>query len=51
MIYDINGKLIQFLKFKESTTIDLNNINNGMYFVNLISENEVLSKKIFVLNE
>lgn len=50
-IYDINGKLVQSSKHKGSSSISIPNKNDGIYFVNLLSEKEVISKKIFVLNE
>jgi hypothetical protein len=50
-IFDINGRLIQkedLDKLIGNKTIDVSNLNAGLYFVELISEKERLVKKIIV---
>lgn len=46
-IYDAVGKLL--IKDKSPETIDLSNFENGIYIVNIISDNVVTTKKISLL--
>jgi len=54
MIYSIDGKLIssKILKGESSFSIELPNINNGMYFIELYSQNQgILSKRFQVFSK
>lgn len=46
-IYDLQGKIIQKNdELSSSQTIDTSSINNGVYFIKIISENETITKKL-----
>lgn len=46
-IYDITGKLVlSQTTIQEETTIDLKDLNSGMYLINIISENAKYSERI-----
>jgi len=42
--------VLQYKITEEKTTIDLNNQQNGIYYIRLISKNEIISKKIIIHN-
>ncbi|MEG1555902.1 MAG: T9SS type A sorting domain-containing protein, partial [Bacteroidales bacterium] len=46
-IYDAYGKLIQLLNITDNeTTINLNHFSNGVYFIRLISDEGMITKKL-----
>ncbi|MEG1904941.1 MAG: fibronectin type III domain-containing protein, partial [Bacteroidales bacterium] len=46
-IYDAYGKLIQLLNIMDNeTTINLNHFSNGVYFIRLISDEGMITKKL-----
>lgn len=50
-IYNTIGELVLQNEFKGSETINLLNLNDGIYIVNIISEDSVFSKKIYLSNQ
>jgi type IX secretion system substrate protein len=45
-LYNSSGVLIKENELNQSTTIDMSNFNTGIYILNLIVDNEIISKKI-----
>ena len=47
-ILDLNGKVILSSQIKNNATIDLENLSNGLYFVELIKDDFKLTKKLII---
>lgn len=41
VIYDLNGKTVLKNKLKEDNKIDVTNLNNGIYFINIANQNSI----------
>ncbi len=49
MLYDIDGKMIYSEKIeKNKTSINLSNINNGIYILRIIENNKIINKQIII---
>ena len=47
---DINGKTIKTLRVQKSqTVIDLSEFENGIYFIKVKTENDIITKKISLI--
>ena len=43
------GQIVKEFSFETTTTVDIKDLNNGVYFVNILGDN-VITKKIVVRN-
>jgi hypothetical protein len=50
-VYDMSGKALINEKYTSSSETQLKNLSNGMYVINLVSNGENITKKIFILND
>lgn len=50
-IFNSSGKLMKECSSFENVTIDVSDLSGGLYFVNIVSAEEVQTKKILLLND
>jgi hypothetical protein len=47
-VYDLSGQIVKTLDLVAQNSIDLNSLSKGIYFIQAVKSNQILTQKVYV---